>query len=115
MDELFKTPRDITTAVQLEKAAADARLREWQAKLDGVPDAVRTDILAAVQKGDLATANQLLADAARTRTATIRVRISKDGSEMSGGGNKALINAAGGLYTDRANGHLPRCASRPLV
>ncbi|MGO5251710.1 hypothetical protein ACTQ2Q_10225, partial [Atopobiaceae bacterium LCP21S3_F11] len=57
VDELFKTPRDITTAVQLEKAAADARLREWQAKLDGVPDAVRTDILAAVQKGDLATAN----------------------------------------------------------
>ncbi|MEQ1433140.1 hypothetical protein ABLW54_23940, partial [Salmonella enterica] len=82
----------------------DARLNQWKTKLDGVPDTVRTSILAAVERGDLATANRLLADAARTRTATIKVHVSTDGREMVGGGNRATINASGGLYTDRANG-----------
>lgn len=110
IDQLFKTPKNISTAVQLEKSAADARLKQWKTKLDGVPDTVRTSILAAVERGDLATANRLLADAARTRTATIKVHVSKDGREMVGGGNRATINASGGLYTDRANGHLPQIA-----
>ncbi|MGM2698561.1 hypothetical protein, partial [Bacillus cereus group sp. Bce037] len=60
IDQLFKTPKNISTAVQLEKSAADARLNQWKTKLDGVPDTVRTSILAAVERGDLATANRLL-------------------------------------------------------
>lgn len=69
--------------------AANAAIVDYIAKVNGIPPEKATAILAAVNAGDLATANQLLADASATRTASI---VATTDQAALNSVNRALIN-----------------------
>ncbi|QXT62759.1 phage tail tape measure protein [Tessaracoccus palaemonis] len=123
VDKLMETADfgDIETAVELNKAQAQAKLDEWEGDLKGLPDETVSKIKAMLEKGQVQAAEAALNQAARDRDATIRVHVEQlvtKNSNYSPSGSVSNLkpktnSAAGNLFMFNAAGNISRTGDVP--